>query len=182
VYVFIDTFIGGGLVLDNQWRSGLNGNAGAVGSMACSMANDHAASPPQALSIASLHQLETRLIAAGLDGNACYSDRALEQDYLPHTQAWLEQAVPALGLIIHNAACLLDLEAVIVDGNLGRGLLNKLHTQLREHLTHFSWEGVNTPALLSGTIGADARALGGGLLPLYSSFAPDPEVFLKLDR
>ncbi|MBS7806102.1 ROK family transcriptional regulator [Variovorax sp. PCZ-1] len=182
VYVFIDTFIGGGLVLDNQWRSGLTGNAGAVGSMACSVAQEHAASPPQALSIASLHQLEARLIAAGLEGDACYSDQALERDYLPHTQAWLAQAVPALGLIVHNAACLLDLEAVIVDGNLGRGLLHKLQAQLREHLTYFSWEGVNTPALLSGTIGADARALGGGLLPLYSSFAPDPEVFLKLDR
>jgi hypothetical protein len=29
-------------------------------------------------------------------------------------------------------------------------------------------------------IGADARALGGALLPLYAQFAPDPEVFLKV--
>jgi predicted NBD/HSP70 family sugar kinase len=183
VYVFIDTFIGGGLVLDSQWRSGLAGNAGAIGSVVCSPAQQTAPhSPAQALSIASLHQLESRLIAAGLDGNACYSDKALQPDYLPHTQVWLAQTVPALGLIVHNAACLLDMEAVIIDGNLGRGLLHLLLTQLREHLTLYSWEGVNTPQLLSGTIGADARAMGGGLLPLYSSFAPDPELFLKLDR
>jgi predicted NBD/HSP70 family sugar kinase len=183
VYVFIDTFIGGGLVLDSQWRSGLAGNAGAIGSMVCSPAQQTAPhSPAQALSIASLHQLESRLIAAGLDGNACYSDKALQPDYLPHTQAWLAQAVPALGLIAHNAACLLDMEAVIIDGNLGRGLLHQLLAKLREHLALYSWEGVNTPQLLSGTIGADARAMGGGLLPLYSSFAPDPELFLKLDR
>jgi predicted NBD/HSP70 family sugar kinase len=183
VYVFIDTFIGGGLVLDSQWRSGLAGNAGAIGSMVCNSADQSAQqAPPQALSIASLHQLESRLIAAGLDGNACYSDKALQPDYLPHTQAWLAQAVPALGLIAHNAACLLDMEAVIIDGNLGRGLLHQLLAQLREHLMLYSWEGVNTPQLLSGTIGADARAMGGGLLPLYSSFAPDPELFLKLDR
>jgi predicted NBD/HSP70 family sugar kinase len=182
VYVFIDTFIGGGLVLNSQWCSGLSGNAGAIGSMACGMARDASPAPPQVLSVASLHQLESRLTAAGLDGNACYSDKALEADYLVHADAWLQQAVPALGLITHNAACLLDMEAVIVDGNMGRSLLHKLQTQLREHLLQYNWEGVNAPALLCGTIGADARALGGGLLPLYSSFSPDPELFLKLDR
>lgn len=182
VYVFIDTFVGGGLVMNSQWCSGLNGNAGAIGSMACGMARSGSGTPPQVLSIASLHQLEARLTAAGLDGNACYSDKALEGEYLAHTEAWLALAVPALGLIAHNAACLLDMEAVIVDGNMGRGLLHQLQAMLREHFTQYNWEGVNAPALLSGTIGADARALGGGLLPLYSSFAPDPEVFLKLDR
>jgi predicted NBD/HSP70 family sugar kinase len=187
VYVFIDTFIGGGLVLDSQWRSGLSGNAGAIGSMACAGLQPASSqvppqAPPQALSIASLHQLESRLIAAGLDGNAGYSDKALQPQYLPHTQAWLAQAVPALGLIVHNAACLLDMEAVIIDGNLGRSLLQLLLSKLKEHLALYSWEGVNMPQLLPGTIGADARAMGGGLLPLYSSFAPDPELFLKLDR
>src|SRR5215471_4283838 len=34
LYVFVDTFIGGGLVIDSHLRSGLHGNAGAVGSFA----------------------------------------------------------------------------------------------------------------------------------------------------
>ena len=38
------------------------------------------------------------------------------------------------------------------------------------------------PAVLEGTIGSDARAMGGVLLPLYANFAPDRELFLKLDR
>ena len=183
VYIFIDTFVGGGLVLDNQWRGGLFGNAGAIGSMACGLAQQGQVSPPaQALSLASLYQLEAKLISAGLEGQACYSDDALQDEYLPLTTTWLAQAVPALSLIIHQSSCLLDMDAVIVDGNVGRGLLNVLQARLREHLALYNWEGVNMPALLSGTIGADARALGGGLLPLYSSYAPDPEIFLKLDR
>jgi predicted NBD/HSP70 family sugar kinase len=183
VYVFIDTFVGGGLVIDNQWRSGLSGNAGAIGSMACGLAQKgQLSSPAQALSMASLYQLEAQFISAGLQGQACYSDQALEDHYLPWTTDWLAQAVPALGLIVHQASCLLDMEAVIVDGNVGRGLLQLLQTQLREQMLLYNWEGVNMPALLTGTIGADARALGGGLLPLYSSYAPDPEVFLKLDH
>jgi predicted NBD/HSP70 family sugar kinase len=182
LYIFLDTFVGGGLVLESQWRSGLHGNAGAVGSMALSTSGPDSNTPAQALSIASLHQLEQRLLAQGLDGNACYSDRALAPECWPHTQAWLEQTTHALALVAHNAACLLDLEAVIVDGNIGRGMLAKLLEGLRKQMGGYSWEGVHAPQLMAGTVGADARAIGGGLLPLYSAFAPDPEVFLKLDR
>jgi hypothetical protein len=32
---------------------------------------------------------------------------------------------------------------------------------------------------MAGTIGSDARALGGALLPLYATFAPDRALFLK---
>ena len=33
LYIFVDTFIGGGLVIDSHLRNGLTGNAGAIGSM-----------------------------------------------------------------------------------------------------------------------------------------------------
>jgi hypothetical protein len=36
------------------------------------------------------------------------------------------------------------------------------------------------PRLELGTIGSDARALGGALLPLHASFAPDRDLFLKV--
>ncbi len=32
----------------------------------------------------------------------------------------------------------------------------------------------------SGTIGSDARGIGGTLLPLYANFAPDCDRFLKI--
>jgi hypothetical protein len=38
------------------------------------------------------------------------------------------------------------------------------------------------PQMLPGTIGSDARAIGGALLPLYANFAPDRELFLKVER
>ncbi len=36
------------------------------------------------------------------------------------------------------------------------------------------------PELHAGSIGTDARALGGALLPLHANFAPDRELFLKV--
>ena len=82
---------------------------------------------------------------------------------------------------MHNAACLLDMEGVIVDGNIGRGLLAELLLALDAALGRHSWEGVTRPALLAGTIGSDARAVGGALLPLYAAYAPDSDLFLKLE-
>lgn len=55
LYVFIDTFIGGGLVIDSQLRGGLNGNAGAVGSLSLGTPRaGRAAAPGQLLSQTSL--------------------------------------------------------------------------------------------------------------------------------
>jgi len=179
LYVFIDTFIGGGLVLDSQLREGVHGNAGAVGSLALGAAAGQGA-PRQLLSMASLFELEARYRAAGLAEDAWLDERALGGAWLAPTEAWLRDASPGIALAVHNAACLLDLEGVIIDGSFGRGLLAALLRTLTEGLDRYSWEGVARPEVLPGTIGSDARALGGALLPLYENFAPDRDLFLKL--
>lgn len=179
LYVFIDTFIGGGLVLDSQLREGVSGNAGAVGSLALGAAGAGGL-PRQLLSVASLFELEARYRAAGLAEDAWLDERALGGAWLASTEAWLRDASPGIALAVHNAACLLDLEGVIIDGSFGRGLLAALLRTLAEGLDRYSWEGVARPEVLPGTIGSDARALGGALLPLYENFAPDRDLFLKL--
>jgi predicted NBD/HSP70 family sugar kinase len=180
LYVFVDTFIGGGLVIDSQLHAGLSGNAGAIGSMSTACANGKA--PPQLLGVASLINLEALYRGRGLDPSAVGDDRALDTPWREATTAWLKRAAPAVALAVHNAACLLDMEGVIVDGNVGRGLLAALLRELDAALGRHSWEGVTRPALLAGTIGSDARAVGGALLPLYAAYAPDSELFLKIER
>jgi hypothetical protein len=102
--------------------------------------------------------------------------------YAQYTELWITQASSAIALVIQNSACVLDMDAVIIDGLLSRSLLTKLRAAIGLALRNYSWEGLSMPQVLIGAIGADARAIGGGLLPLYSSFAPDRELFLKLDR
>lgn len=183
LYVFVDTLIGGGLVIDSHLRSGLHGNAGAVGSLALgSAAPGSGQAPQQMLSVASLLNLEEFWRAAGLDTDAAQDERALQPPWQAQTQRWLAQAAPAIGLAVNNAACLLDLDGVIIDGSFGRPLLAALLRQVDEALEGYDWEGVARPALHAGTIGSDARALGGALLPLYANFAPDRDLFLKLER
>lgn len=178
LYLFVDTFIGGGLVIDSHLYPGLNGNAGAVGSMPM-----HAASAGlpahQVLSAASLFGLQRLFEDAGLDGNAAVDSRALEPPWASHTRIWLKGAAQAMALSIANAACLLDIGDVVIDGVFHRDLLSRVIAHVEEAMDAHDWEGVNRPSVRAGTIGSDARALGGALLPLYAAFAPDPEVFLK---
>lgn len=178
LYVFVDTFIGGGLVLDSHLRPGLNGNAGAIGSLPLGLPG--ADRPPaQLLGVASLLNLEQAYARAGLALGAAVDDRALQDPWWPVTRAWLEEAAAAVALAVDSAACLLDLEAVVLDGSFSAGLRDAMQAAVQAALDRYDWRGVVRPAVLAGTIGSDARALGGALLPLYANFAPDRDLFLK---
>lgn len=183
VYIFVDTFIGGGLVIDSHLWEGRNGNAGAVGSLALHHATPRQTeAPPQLLGVASLIALEQRFEDAGLDPGAVSDERALQAPWQPITQGWLAEAAPAIVFAIHSAACLLDLEGVIIDGSFSRAMLAALLAEIEAARVQYNWEGVECPQVLPGTTGSDARALGGALLPLHANFAPDRALFLKLDE
>jgi len=182
LYVFVDTFIGGGLVIDSHLRGGIHGNAGALASIPLGLAkNGSETAPEQLLSDASLFKLEQLFGAAGLDEAASFDERVLQEPWLTHTRAWLDDAARAIALAINSATCLLDLDQVIIDGSCDRTLLEALLAEVETALGYYNWEGVTRPAILAGTIGSDARAIGGALLPLYANFAPDHDLFLKLD-
>jgi len=183
VYIFVDTFIGGGVVIDSHLHGGLNGNAGAVGSLALHRAAPgDTATPPQLLSVASLLTLERRFEAANLDPDAVAINCALRAPWLPITQQWLAEAAYAIVFAVHGATCLLDLEGVIIDGAFSRDMLMVLLEAVAEAREHYNWEGVACPEILPGTSGPDAHALGGALLPLHANFAPDRDLILKLEK
>ena len=182
LYVFVDTFVGGGLVIDSHLHAGRHGNAGAIGSLPVAVARaGRGGVPEQLLSVASLLTLETRYASAGLDPTAVADERAMVAPWRTHTNAWLRQAATGMAMAVNSAVCLLDLDGVIVDGSFSRPLLQALLDELSNALDHHNWEGVLRPTVLPGTIGSDARALGGALLPLYANFAPDRDLFLKLE-
>ena len=179
LYIFIGTFIGGGLVIDSHLHPGSRGNAGAVGSLP--LRSEDGKKPPQLLHKASGFVLEQLFKQHGHPGAAAHDERALSSPMAAHTQAWLKDACPALALTITSATALLDLDAVVVDGSMHRSLIDQVIAQATDVLDSYSWEGLTRPQLLAGSIGADARAMGGALLPLYAHFAPNRELFLKTE-
>ena len=181
LYIFVDTFVGGGLVIDSHLHTGAHGNAGALASlpMQPAQAGRGAALPPQVMAEASLWELEQRLQGEGLDPTAAYDDRALQAPFAAATQAWLGSASLALAHAIVSSTAVLDLADVVMDGSMSRSLLQALLVQTRAALARCNWEGLWPPQLHGGRVGAQACALGGAMLPLHANFAPDHDVFLK---
>jgi predicted NBD/HSP70 family sugar kinase len=181
LYLFLDTFIGGGLVIHSHLHRGQSGNAGAVASMPLNVARAGEGVPPQLVSQASLWDLEQRFREHALEPMAAYDERAMHAPWLPHTQVWVARAAMALAHCIVSGTAFLDLDAVVVDGVVAPGLLRSLLAQTNDALKAYNVEGLQAlPRLEIGSIGSDARALGGALLPLHASFAPDRDIFLKV--
>ncbi|HSV78844.1 MAG TPA: ROK family transcriptional regulator [Ramlibacter sp.] len=180
LYLFVDTFVGGGLVIDSHLHRGLNGNAGAVASLPLQVAGPGEPAPPQLVTQASLWDLEQHFRAQGLDALAAYDARALQEPWAAATHAWTASAARALAHCVVSGTTFLDLEAVVIDGAMDRAVLDELIAQTTLRLREYNWEGLfDPPRLERGSIGADARALGGALLPLHANFAPEHGVFLK---
>lgn len=181
LYVFVGTFIGGGLVLSGHIMNGERGNAGAIGSLPVGLASAGSGMPPQLLQKASGWQLEQALLAAGHNPLLKHEAAIMNADYAELTAPWIAQASQALAMTVASSAAFLDLDAVVMDGSLGAPLMSALMTTTQEALKAYRFDGMHQPQLLAGQVGAHARALGGALLPLHSQFFPDKDIFLKQD-
>jgi predicted NBD/HSP70 family sugar kinase len=180
LYVFVGTFVGGGLVLAGHIMAGPRGNAGAIGSMPTGL-GDIGHKPPQLLQLASGWQLEQALEKAGFDPQLVHQDSIMDLAYEAFTGPWLAQASRALAMTVISATALVDLDAVVIDGSLGRSLIDALIRSTRDYLTCYNLEGLQAPTVMAGQIGPHARAMGGSLLPLHTQFFPVKDIFLKQD-
>ena len=178
LYVFMGTFIGGGLVLDGHIVNGTRGNAGAIGSFPLQSAGGESA---QLLEMASGWQLEQALMAAGLDPLLVGQDAIMDAAYDGLRLPWLQQASHGLALCIASAVAILDLDTVVIDGSISPLLLQALTAQTQARLSQLRFDGIHRPALVAGQAGSMARSLGGALLPLHAQFFPDKDIFLKQD-
>lgn len=181
LYLFVDTFVGGGLVMNSHLHAGVHGNAGAVASLPLQLATAQAA-PEQLIGHASLWELEQRYTGQGLEPTAAYDERAMQPPFESHTEAWITHAANALAQCVASGNAFLDLEAVVLDGSFCRPLLQRLIAQTNQALGRYNWEGMWPTRVVAGATGPDARALGGAWLPLHANFAPDRDLFLKTGR
>jgi hypothetical protein len=60
-----------------------------------------------------------------------------------------------------------------------RNVLSEIIGGTRARIGRLDRQGLTPFEITAGTIGADARALGGAMLPILANFTCDPEVLLK---
>jgi predicted NBD/HSP70 family sugar kinase len=174
LYLHIGTFIGGGLVLRGQLEEGRHGNAAALASMP--VPSTDASGVDFLVHRASRHALEQSLHREY--GGKVPFEEAIEKH--PDVVArWVRDSGKALAFVIVGANTLLDIQAIVIDGDLPQGLLTELISTVQKEVATRSAPDFFTPKLLLGTMGAVAAAVGAGLLPMYATFTPNLASLLK---
>jgi predicted NBD/HSP70 family sugar kinase len=167
IYFYIGAFAGGGVVLNGRLYSGPTGNAGALGSMPVPGVDGR---PTQLIDVASLAILETALNARGVDASYLWTSPDEWTDEGPEFDAWFASAGAALAYAIVAAASVIDFEAAVIDGWMPAFARKRLVDAARSSIARIDIEGLRIPAVLEGTVGIHARALGGASLPLSERF------------
>jgi predicted NBD/HSP70 family sugar kinase len=161
LYVHIGSFVGGGLILNGEIKRGKNGNAGALASMPIPQGT----STDFLLHAASLYQMTT----------------SGEGEHDPAWEAWLKHCAEALAFVIISANSLLDLDAVVIGGGLPHTQLRHLSERVKNTIQKTAPRDFFCPELKIGENGEKAPAIGAGLLPLFSTYAPNLISLLKSD-
>ena len=181
LYVFIGSFVGGGVVLNGNVVQGRRGNAGAIGSLPVPKieADGQNGGYQQLIRCASLYVLENAVNAAGLDPSGIWLSPFEWPDYGQVLEAWIEQSAQSLALLATSAAAIIDFDAMVIDGAFPAEVRTRLLAATTRALGRMDQTGLSPMTLIEGAIGPDARAVGAAALPLLASFARDHEVLFK---
>jgi predicted NBD/HSP70 family sugar kinase len=177
LYIYVGTFIGGGVVINGQLYEGAQRNAGAIGSMP--VAAGKAGGPEQLIRHASLNSLENQLRAAGLPDAGMLADRLRDPKTAPAFEAWRRSAAPPIAQAIAAAVSVIDFEAVVIDAMLHPAQRAQLVAEVQTALQALDLTGTSPLALREGSIGPKARVCGAAILPLIRQFSPDQQLLVK---
>jgi len=177
IYFFVGSFVGGGVVLNGSLFQGRSGNAGALGSMAVPTLGGHGAQ--QLIRCASIYVLEKKLAAGEQNPMLLWQNPNDWADVGQPLDEWIEEAAAGLAIAALSAVAVIDCEAVIIDGALPAAVRSRLVAATRERIDSLDRQGLSPFVVVEGTIGGDARVMGGASVPLISNFAIDRDVLFK---
>ncbi len=175
-YFYIGYFAGGGLVLNGSLYQGRSGNAGALGSIPIPRSGGGS---QQLIGAASLCVLERELTQAGGDPDVLWRNGGDWPALGAPLERWLETAAMGLAHAAAAVASVVESAAIVIDGAMPPSLRDRLVEKTRERLAQVNTRWITPFAIVSGTIGADARAMGAASLPLLANFIIDRDVLFK---
>ena len=167
LYLYIGTFIGGGVVLNGNVYSGRTGNAGAIGPMPV-LGQD--GKPVQLIDRASIMVLERMLSEDGIDASPLWNSPEHWEGFEPQASRWIEVVAAGLAQAIVSSAAIIDFEHVVIDGGIPADIRKRIVEATERHTHDFDTRGVSMPRIVEGTVGPLARALGAASLPLFDKY------------
>ncbi|WP_051235441.1 ROK family transcriptional regulator [Marinimicrobium agarilyticum] len=184
LYVNIGAFIGGGLILHGNLEPGVHGNAAELASMPVPHSErfGHKATKlgfDMLTQRASLLTLRRYLNQNGIKISHIGELPEHIDEARGYIQEWMDDCADALVFAFLSVISVLDLKAIVIDANLPRFIIDELVAMVERRLASVAAKDIFVPSVLPGQLGPDAIAVGGGILPFYSSFGADKTVLLK---
>ena len=170
LYFYLGTFIGGGLVLNNQLFLGRTGNAAGVGPIPVPGPDGRMR---RLFDSASLSVLAGMMEAAGESSDHIWESPDPWRVSPAVLSAWLDLAAEGLASAILSAAALLELEAVLIDGWMPASVRAEVVRRTHEALRRLDLSGIGTVQVREGTVGPQARSLGAAAIPLSQRYLID---------
>lgn len=179
LYLFFGPAIGGGLVLKGDIVRGSTGNAADVATMAVLPSCLPSATPPAKkwdilINRASLNSLRRHLLSQrpGIEIGTRLQLELAVQNYGKEIDEWADDCIDALIPTIISAKSLLDCPLLVLEANIGGGLVTMLQDRLIKALDENMPESWSPPKLVIGSFGCDAGAVGAASLPIFYNFSP----------
>ncbi len=176
IYLFVGSFIGGGVVLNSTVYSGRTGTAGAVGPLPV---HGKDGKTRQLLDIASIFVLEKLLRKQGIDAQPLWYAADDWIDFGEPLESWIQDSAAALAQAIVAAASIIDFGAAVIDGGFPEWVRKRLVTATIEAVARLDLQGVIIPDIIEGKVGSQARAIGGASLPIFARYLMDQNVLFK---
>lgn len=167
LYIFVGSFVGGGVVLNGKVVTGRSGNSGALGPLP--VPNGQGGVTPL-MNIASLNVLESDLTKAGWPADVLRSNPNDWTGVEPHLAAWIDKTADALAIAITSAASVIEIEAAIMDGAFPEEVRCELVERTAARLDRTDLSGLKPPLVLEASVGRSARSMGAALLPIRANY------------
>lgn len=176
VYFYVGSFIGGGIVLNSTLFSGRTGTAGAIGPLPV---RNNKGETVQLLQIASIFMLERMLRERGVDPEPLWYSADQWIDFGEPLETWIRESAAGLAQAIAAACSVMDFSAAVIDGGFPGWVRERLVKATQEEIGKLNLQGIQYPDIVAGEVGAQARAIGGASLPIFSRYLIDQSVLFK---
>ncbi len=166
-YIFIGSFIGGGIVLNHMVYSGRTGNAGAFGPLPVTGGKDGST---QLLHNASMYLLERKLVEAGIDAQRIWDPQYDWSGMDAILDEWIDNTARHLAIAVVAACSIIDFERVLIDANCPSPVRHRIVFETQKYVHRLDTRGIADPEVIEASVGRNARSIGAATLPLMSRF------------
>lgn len=123
--------------------------------------------------------LNERLAARGLRVSSPRRLTQIEATEQPIVDRWIDESVEALEPTLVSVDCLINPEAILIDGRLPAPLVERLAERLNERLRTYKPIIPSVAPIARAALSEDAPAVGAAILPFTNRIVPTRLALMK---